>query len=382
MLCKFTKHTSKNYLLTLAALFTITSHVTYCTPHSAQPPYSNSIYKPRPAQQAKSSTSTAYTVKSNSPHQSRTHTIDESLLMKLKTFYQNKKVLVTGGCGFIGSHIAKKLVELGAHVTIMDNLSTGFIHNIETITDQINLLELDVRQPDNCLQATQNQDVIFHLAAFISVPDSIKKPDTCYKNNVEGTFNMLHAAHMNNVKKFIFSSSAAVYGPYEGICSENSTPCKPNSPYGFSKLIGEQLCAQYRTNFNIATVALRYFNVWGAGQNPSGAYAAVVAKFSENMAHNLPITIFGDGMQTRDFVHVSKIAEANLLLGMLADTKNTHSTFNIGTGTSINLLELIDKLKAQFPEYDQPIQFLPARLGDVQHSSADCTQYQSLFNMP
>lgn len=316
----------------------------------------------------------------NHRHTAQTPQPNERLDMQLKAFYHNKKVVVTGGCGFIGSHIARKLVELGASVTIIDNLSTGLIHNIETIKQQVTLLPLDITDFDNCIRATQNIDIIFHLAAFISVPDSIQNPAHCYKTNVDGTFNILHAAHMNGVPRFIFSSSAAVYGTYEGICSENSTPCKPNSPYGFSKLIGEQLCAQYRTNYNVATVALRYFNVWGDGQNPNGAYAAVVAKFSDNMARNIPITIFGDGLQTRDFVHVSSIVNANLVMGMNADTLQDNYIFNIGTGKSITLLELIEQLKQQYPSYDEQTIFLPTRPGDVHHSSADCAHYYAIAN--
>jgi nucleoside-diphosphate-sugar epimerase len=220
--------------------------------------------------------------------------INKGHWMKLKNYYHNTPVLVTGGCGFIGSHLVEKLVELGARVTILDNLSSGSLENIKNVQDSVTIIQKDIADFDACLESTRDQSVVFHLAAFISVPQSIKEPDVCHRTNVDGTFNMLEAARRNGVDSFVFSSSAAVYGPHEGICSEN-TPIAPTSPYGFSKYIGEQYCHQYKTNFNISTAALRYFNVWGERQNPNGAYAAAVAKFTQHMKENTPITIFGDG---------------------------------------------------------------------------------------
>lgn len=191
-------------------------------------------------------------------------------------FYTETPVLVTGGCGFIGSCVAKKLVALGADVSIIDNLSTGRLDNIETIKDNITFIKETITNFDTCLNITKGKKIIFHLAAFISVPESIKKPYQCHDINIQGTVNLLEAARRNNVNTFVFSSSAAVYGQREGICSEVSTTA-PTSPYGFSKLIGELYCKQYAHVFDMNTVILRYFNVYGAGQNPNGPYAAVVA---------------------------------------------------------------------------------------------------------
>ena len=187
---------------------------------------------------------------------------------------------------------------------------------------------------------------------------------------------MLDAARMNGVERFVFSSSAAVYGSQEGICSEDM-PCAPNSPYGFSKRIGELYCQQFATNFGMHTAILRYFNVYGDRQNPNGAYAAVVAKFKDLMRHNKQITIFGDGQQTRDFISVTDVADANLLLGMYAH-QVAGNIFNIATGKSINLLELVELLKKEFPTHTGDTIFAPARSGDIKHSSADCSKYQSL----
>ncbi len=196
---------------------------------------------------------------------------------------------------------------------------------------------------------------------------------------MDGIFNVLEGARINKVKRFVFSSSSAVYGPTELPCSEES-PTNPASPYGFSKLIGEYLCKQYALNFGIDTVMLRYFNVCGPRQNPKGAYAAVVARFSSHLQENKPIVIFGDGLQTRDFVSVEQVAEANLLMGMLESHKVHGEIFNVGTGQSINLLELVDILKQKYPHSTSTVTFGPERsAGEIRHSSADVRKFKSLI---
>lgn len=297
----------------------------------------------------------------------------------INSFYNNKNVLVTGGCGFIGSHIVELLVESGARVTVLDNLSSGTLKNIKHIENDVTFLRGDITNYQTCLTATNNQEVIFHLAAFISVPESVKNPVQCNAVNVNGTFNLLEAARHNNVKFFTFSSSSAVYGNLHGTAYEHS-PCIPTSPYGFSKLIGEQYCKQYAYTFGIRCSILRYFNVYGERQNPHGAYAAVVAKFKELLDKNKPVTIFGDGSQTRDFIHVKKVAEANLASPLHSFNTHKHVTFNIGTGTSITLLDLLDQLKNDFPSYRHDPTFAPARSGDITHSNADCSKYYTFLS--
>lgn len=284
-------------------------------------------------------------------------------------------VLVTGGCGFIGSHITQELIALGANVTIIDDLSTGSIANIHHIKNHIRFIQATITDQHACLQATKGQKLIFHLAALVSVPESVEKPRLCHEINVDGTFNILEAARINKVKRVVFSSSAAVYGNTEELCHEDM-PCNPQSPYGFSKRVGELLCQQYSASYNLETVILRYFNVYGPRQNTEGAYASARAKFSYLMKHNMPITIYGDGLQTRDFIHVEEVAQANLTTGVASIAPG--DIFNIASGQSITLLELINQLKEQFPHYDQKIHFAPARPGDLKHSRTDCSKYTSL----
>lgn len=295
----------------------------------------------------------------------------------MKNFYKNKDVLVTGGAGFIGSHLTEKLIELEANVTVLDNLSTGNLQNLINVKDKINFIHGDIKDLESCITASKDIDIMFHLAAFISVPGSMANPQECMKTNVDGTFNLLESAKINNVKRFILSSSSAVYGQKQGVCKEDDE-CKPTSVYGYSKLINEQYCQMYSKLFNINTVCLRYFNVYGDRQNPNAQYAAVVAKFTDNMQRNLPLEIYGNGQQTRDFIHVSKVAQANLLLGMLPEKQMQGHSFNIATGTSINLLQLIEQLKVKFPTYNNEILFKPAREGDVEHTAADCNEYKKI----
>ena len=303
-----------------------------------------------------------------------------SNLISWKSFYKNKAVLVSGGCGFIGSHIAELLANLGAKVTVFDNLSSGFLKNLDFERLNIDFVEGDIRDIESCKKATYGKEIIFHLAAFISVPDSLKNPDLCYQTNIEGTKNLLGTAYKNQVKRFIFSSSSAVYGTQEKICTEEMA-CKPESPYGFSKLIGELWLQEYARTFGMATTSLRYFNVYGPRQNPEGHYAAVVAQFKKLMHQNLPLTIYGDGYQTRDFIPVEKVAQANLILGAQPEENMKGQVYNIATGKSINLFELVELLKKEFPRYSIPLYFEPERKGDIKHSQADISKYRAILQL-
>lgn len=294
------------------------------------------------------------------------------------SFYKSLKVLVVGGAGFIGSHLVEKLVELGAKVTVLDNRPTEKIENLEAVKDKIKLIKGDITNPITCIDAAKNKNIIFHLAAFVSAPESVKKPFECYKINIEGTKNLLKAAQQNNVERFVFSSSSAVYGTKENVCTENMI-CKPESPYGFSKLMGEFWCQEYCRQFNLKTVCLRYFNVYGNRQSAQGGYAAVVPKFRDLMAQNKPVTIFGSGKQTRDYIPVSSIVDANLKLGTLPEKHLNGSAYNIASGKSITLLELLEILKKDFPEYNVEPIFEDERDGDIFFSAADTSKYENVF---
>jgi len=202
-------------------------------------------------------------------------------------------------------------------------------------------------------------------------------PVTCHEVNVNGTFNLLEAARIHGIERFVYASSASVYGQKEGICSEENQPA-PISPYGASKLIQEVYAQQYSRTYGLHTTGLRYFNVYGPRQNPHAAYSAAIAKFSFQMEHNLPIIIFGDGMQTRDFIYVDEVVDANLIVAAADPAYTSGAIFNIATGSSVTLLAMIEQLKHQYPAYHGSVEFHPARPGDVKHSGADCYKYKQL----
>lgn len=297
-------------------------------------------------------------------------------MKQLAEYYRGKEVLVTGGAGFIGSHLVDLLVSNGAVVTVLDNLSSGRLSNLAQVQDHIHFVHGDITDAATCYDVTADKSVIFHLAAFISVPRSVIDPQHCMQVNVEGTHNLLEAAVAHNVSNFVFSSSSSVYGMQAGTCSEK-TPLAPQSPYAHSKRDGELLCEQYAQSSGISAACLRYFNVYGNRQNPQGDYAAVVAKFHYNLAHNLPLTVFGDGKQTRDFIHVSQVALANALMGMHRGL--TGEPVNVATGKSITLLELIAQLEIETGLMNNGITFAPARAGDIIHSAADCDKLLRLI---
>ena len=304
-------------------------------------------------------------------------------MQEVESFYKDKNVLVTGGAGFIGSHLVAKLVRLGAQVTVLDDLSsTGNWHqNLGAVFKEISCIQGSITSLDTCMKACFDQDIIFHLAAFVSVPLSMENPSLCHEINIKGTYNLLEAARQCHVPRFVFSSSSAVYGETHGPSSEEMV-CHPASPYGSSKLIGELLCQEYAQNFCLKTICLRYFNVFGKGQNPRSAYAAAIAKFTEQMQNNQPITVFGDGLQSRDFVPVEVVVEANLKVGSLREEKTAMNgqPINIASGKSITILELISLLKKDYPEYSQEVLFGLGRPGDVKHTAASCSRYWNLHN--
>lgn len=292
--------------------------------------------------------------------------------------YKNKKIVITGGCGFIGSQLAALLVSLKSEVTIIDNLSSGTEKNIAAIKKKIKFIQGDITDLDLCIQAIESQELIFHLAAKISVPELEHNPQAAFHNNIIGTQNVLYASYKNSVKKIFFASSAAVYGTQNG-ASQETADCNPLSTYGYSKLIGELLCKQYSDLYKIPILCGRFFNVWGENQDGSYPTSSFMARLNYCIANNLPITLYGDGNQTRDFIHVSQIVDIILKL-MLPDTSKFYQVVNIATGIRKRLCDIIKDKMEENKKYNRTIQFCPERLGDIKNSYADCSLLQKLLS--
>lgn len=244
----------------------------------------------------------------------------------------------------------------------------------------ITFIQGDIRDKKMCETVVYQQDYIFHLAAQVSVQESQEKPDYCYDVNVTGTHIILEALRITeNKAKFIFSSSCAVYGNQSEPCHESMQPA-PTSVYAYSKLMGELLCQQYYKLYGIASVCLRYFNVYGTRQNPYGQYAGVYAKFSECMQKDKPITIFGDGMQSRDFISVKQVVQANMYVAQLNRSLLQGQPLNIGTGKARTVLDIFNDLKNQY-HYTQDPQFKPSRSGDIFYSCAHVQEYEAVKHM-
>lgn len=281
---------------------------------------------------------------------------------------QGVSVLVTGGAGFIGSRVVKHLVEAGASVRVLDNLSTGRAENLRPFGRCVDLIEGDIRNAAACRSACAGVQYVFHLAAYVSVTGSIIDPVSSDAVNIGGTLNVLNAAREMGVRRLVFSSSAAVYGNTEVVPTPECTVPEPMSPYGVEKLYGEHMCRIYSALHGLQTVSLRYFNVYGPGQDPDSEYAAVIPKFLQRLQRSCPPVIFGDGLQTRDFLHVDDVARANLLAAV--SQAGSGSVFNIALGGSTSLVQLAQML-SEIVGSAHEVEFAPARPGDIRHSRAD-----------
>jgi len=274
------------------------------------------------------------------------------------------KILVTGGAGFIGSHIVEQL-HGRSEVRVLDNLRSGFHHNLNGLRHEFiagSILDRDVVR-----QAMHDVDYVFHLAAMVSVPQSVQQPEECSAINTTGTLIVLEEAVRAGVKKLAFSSSAAIYGDSPVVPKVETMPPAPVSPYAATKLEGEVFCAQFAREGRLATVCLRYFNVFGARQDPRSQYAAAVPAFIERALRNEPLTIYGDGEQTRDFVPVETVAAANIFLATQSDATGV---FNVASGEAITVNQLAKSI-CELTGSRSEIKHAPERLGDVKHSRAD-----------
>jgi UDP-glucose 4-epimerase len=272
------------------------------------------------------------------------------------------KILVTGGAGFIGSHIVEHF-QGKAEVRVLDNLRSGYLKNLDGF--DVEFIEGDIRDRKIVKQAMQGVDYVFHMAAMISVPESMDKPIECVDLNVNGLLIVLEEAAEAGVKKLCFSTSAAIYGDNPTVPKLETMYPEPKSPYAITKLDGEYYCNMFSQEGKLETACLRYFNVFGPRQDPQSAYAAAVPIFTAKAVANEPITIFGDGEQTRDFIYVKDIVAANVFM---AQSKFT-GVYNIAYGKKITINNLVDTIKNIIGSSSE-IKHLPERAGDVKHSMA------------
>lgn len=279
--------------------------------------------------------------------------------------------LVTGGAGFIGSHLVDALLDRGARVRVLDDLSTGRRENLAHVADRVELLEDDLRDPAACHRACAGVSFVFHQGALGSVPRSMEDPATTIAVNVSGTANLLAAARDAEVRRVIYASSSSVYGDSATLPKREGEEGLPLSPYALSKAMDEELAEVFAGCFGMEIVGLRYFNVYGPRQDPSGPYAAVVPRFFQAALAGESPTIHGDGLQSRDFTFVADAVEANLLAaGAPADACGR--AYNVAGGRSETVLDLAAAIRELVPGAPEPTHG-PPRPGDVRHSKADTT---------
>jgi UDP-glucose 4-epimerase len=284
--------------------------------------------------------------------------------------------LVTGGGGFIGSHLLDRLLDLGHHVRALDNFSTGRRDNLRRTLAHIELIEGDLRDPDTVRRAAQGAEIVLHQGALPSVPRSVNDPRTTNAVNVEGTLNVLLAAREVGVRRVVVASSSSVYGDTPTLPKVETMPPTPRSPYAISKLAAEQYTCTFAPLYGLETVALRYFNVFGPRQDPTSQYSGVIALFCTAALQGRPYTLQGDGLQSRDFTYVENVVQANLLAASAPDVSG--QAFNVACGERITLLDLIATLN-QLVGRELPIEHSPARAGDVRHSLADIGKARNLL---
>jgi UDP-glucose 4-epimerase len=291
---------------------------------------------------------------------------------------QGSSCLVTGGAGFIGSHLTDRLVELGHRVRVVDNLSTGDEANLTAVADEIEFLRGDLCDPEVSRRAVAGIDVVFHLAALPSVPRSLKDPWASHDANVNATMRLLEACREEKVQRIVVSSSSSVYGDTEVLPKVEAVEPLPRSPYAASKLATEQYALSFARAGLIEAVALRYFNVFGPRQSPHSAYAAVIPAFFLAAREQREATLFGDGTQTRDFTYVDNVVHANILAATGAAEVVNGSPVNVGAGMRTSLLGLIEEI-ARVTGRTLAYKCYPPRPGDVRDSLASLERAERLL---
>ena len=287
-----------------------------------------------------------------------------------------EKFLVTGGAGFIGSSICRRLVAEGCFVRVVDNLLTGKRSNLASIIDRIDFVEADMGEPQVARAAMKDIDVVFHEGALPSVPRSVDDPALTHRHCVDATFTLLMAARDAGVKRFVYAASSSAYGDTPTLPKIETMTPHPLSPYAVGKLVGEYYCSVFAGVFGLQTISLRYFNVFGPHQDPASQYAAAIPAFVTAILQDRPPTIYGDGEQTRDFTYIDNVVQANLLA---ARAKETHGeVVNVACGEAVTVNAIIDAINRLLGKNVRPIDE-PARPGDVKHSLADITAARNLL---
>lgn len=287
------------------------------------------------------------------------------------------KYLVTGGAGFIGSHITEELIKRGEEVRVLDNFLTGKKENLAPFLADIDLIEGDIRDYSQCQEAVKGIDYVLHQAALPSVPRSVSDPITSNEINITGTLNMLFASKEEGIKSFVFASSSSVYGDDQRLPKKEGNEGSPLSPYALGKLTGEHYCRIFSQLYGFNTISLRYFNIFGPRQDPFSQYAAAIPNFVTKILNNEQPIIYGDGEQSRDFTFVSNVVEANLLASQAKNVSG--EVFNIACGSRTTVNILVDEIKTVLGK-DIPSNFTDPRPGDVRHSHADISKAQESLN--
>ncbi len=287
------------------------------------------------------------------------------------------KFLVTGGAGFIGSNICKKLISQGCFVRVVDNLLTGKKRNLASIIDKIDFIQADMGDAEVAQSAMKDIDVVLHQGALASVPRSVDDPAATHKHCVDATFTLLLAARDAGVKRFVYAASSSAYGDTPALSKVETMMPMPLSPYAVAKLVGEYYCSVFYQVFGLETISLRYFNVFGPHQDPASQYAAAIPAFVTAILKDEPPTIYGDGEQSRDFTYIDNVVEANLLAARAEHTAGEVINIACGEAVTVNeIIALINQLvgKNIKPTYTDP------RPGDVKHSLADITLAKKLID--
>jgi nucleoside-diphosphate-sugar epimerase len=284
--------------------------------------------------------------------------------------------LVTGGAGFIGSHLVRRLLADGGWVRVIDNLATGKRERLRDVEGAIEFIEGDLADPSTCENALSGIDCVLHQAAVPSVQRSVKNPIETNKANVTSTLNLLESCRKHGVRRFVYASSSSAYGDTPVLPKREDMPPNPLSPYALQKFVGERYCQLYFRLYGLETVSLRYFNVFGPSQDPYSEYSAVIPKFATRLQRGESIVVYGDGEQSRDFTYVDNVVEANILA--LRAPRAAGSVMNIGCGERITLNRLI-KILEEILEVQAAVDYQPARPGDVRDSLADISLAQDLL---